>query len=766
MVGTRAMKWNAAIRTLSIVVLSVFTQMASAQWQVDRVAVEGLAHVPTATVEKVIADEHVVDLASMDAAVKALYATGFFSHAVLNFDQGVLHVKLTEKPIIKSISYSGNHHVTDAQMDQMLKAFHLTAGQVYSPAQVEQVRHELEHFYHDSAYLHAQVDVKTTEEAHQTVVVHITVNEDQRTRVSQITVQGHRGISRWKTLKLFGITGARPWSWVTGGNLYDQASTDKGKEAITAYYTDHGYFQAQVAVDVVNTADHRVDLNIKIQPGDHYTFGDIQWQVDGLISADELKPLVGFAATEGFSQQAVDRLKKKVHDYLTAKGFAYPFVDYELQANPQNKTVAVTLQVKSGLPYTVRQIRFIGHHTTADHVFRHPLKQFEQAPFDLAKIEESKRRIANYAFVEEVDYQLHPVEGQANLLDIDFYIKERLASTVTLSAGYSSVEKFIIGLTYDQKNVFGMGSDMTIGLNRSASTDTFSVEVFDPFIGYSNISQSSGVYLEKFKADKISMSSYTNNSEGIHTRYGIPIKDHQTVFAGMSLAHSKYSVSDTTDETITDFIDTYGDSFIDDKLSLTWQYANYDRAWFPRHGLRIKTAYDINLPIFDRAMHYYRTSVDLGYYHTLFYYKDVPAIFNLVSYLGYTDSYGDSFRSALPFYSHYYAGGIGSVRGYAANSLGPKDEEGHAIGGQWVNYYNFNFILPVDLPSARLMAFYDIGNVYVDHVDLHDVFTSYGLSLQWLSPVGALTFSYGIPSHKGSGGYERESFQFDLGMSF
>lgn len=135
--------------------------------------------------------------------------------------------------------------------------------------------------------------------------------------------------------------------------------------------------------------------------------------------------------------------------------------------------------------------------------------------------------------------------------------------------------------------------------------------------------------------------------------------------------------------------------------------------------------------------------------------------------IAYGDGYGSS--EQLPFFENYFAGGEKSVRGFKTNTLGPRDSLGDPMGGNIKLVGGVALFMPApfaDLGNTlRLTAFLDFGNVFEDSVELDEVRYSTGLGLTWLSPMGAMTLSYGVPLNDKDGD-EIEEFQFSFGNAF
>jgi outer membrane protein insertion porin family len=126
----------------------------------------------------------------------------------------------------------------------------------------------------------------------------------------------------------------------------------------------------------------------------------------------------------------------------------------------------------------------------------------------------------------------------------------------------------------------------------------------------------------------------------------------------------------------------------------------------------------------------------------------------------------------LPFFKAYYAGGVGSVRGYDTASLGPQDAGGNTIGGRRKIVGNAELFFPMPGTksgdqSVRMSVFADAGQIYDNgsQPQLESFRYSVGAGLAWNSPVGPLKFSYGYPLNKKP--TDRvQHFQFQVGTVF
>lgn len=140
--------------------------------------------------------------------------------------------------------------------------------------------------------------------------------------------------------------------------------------------------------------------------------------------------------------------------------------------------------------------------------------------------------------------------------------------------------------------------------------------------------------------------------------------------------------------------------------------------------------------------------------------------------LGYGDAFGDI--SGYPPYKNYFTGGSSSVRGYDANSIGPKEgglATGDPLGGTVKIVGNVDLILPNPFAdkagSTRVSLFLDAGSVFADASSIESSEFRYtaGLAFIWITPVGAMRFNFANALNEKDGDSTR-SFQFSLGSPF
>ena len=308
----------------------------------------------------------------------------------------------------------------------------------------------------------------------------------------------------------------------------------------------------------------------------------------------------------------------------------------------------------------------------------------------------------------------------------------------------------------------------------------------------------------KFNRD----SSYNRDGVGFNINYGIPITEHSGLTLGASFERINIMDIQTTGDhrvvpSVRDFLlgnsnsDVYSvdkipnKSYNDSSLSAVWIYNGLNRAIFPTKGFYSSIGGVLSLPAISHGLSYYI----LNYSGKWFYPLGKGFVFKLHAGLGYGSGLGSGTKSRLPFFKNFYAGGIETMAGYDANSLGPYNTIADtAIGGNFQALFSASLIVPNGLSDKlRTALVFGAGNVfqmgrYQRDMDfrkdatqpmsdtnraivnnetfaLKNLRTSIGASLTWDSPMGMLTIGVAWPLNSKKND-QKQTFGFAFGGSF
>ncbi|HIP52549.1 MAG TPA: outer membrane protein assembly factor BamA, partial [Chromatiales bacterium] len=363
-----------------------------------------------------------------------------------------------------------------------------------------------------------------------------------------------------------------------------------------------------------------------------------------------------------------------------------------------------------------------------------------------------------------------PVPGSPDEIDINLKVKEKPSGMLTAGVGYSQSQGFIFNTNVTQNNFFGTGKRVSFGFNNSDSNTLYRLGYHNPYYTIDGISRGFEFSYRETDFDELSTADYTTDTGVAAINFGWPLTEIDRFSFGLNYRYTKFKPG--TSQLAKDFADQNGDRFDDFLLKLGWTRDSRNRALFPTRGGYQNLRLEASIPLSD--LEFYK----LRYRHQRYLPLSEDLTLKLGVNLGYGEGYGKT--DSLPFFENYFAGGPRSVRGFKANSLGPRESSGDSdpVGGNLKVAGNIELIFPPPMEdfrkTMRISAFFDIGNVFAignsnsfgnQGFEASDLRYSVGLSATWMSPLGALTFSFAEPLNDEEFD-DLEKFQFSLGTTF
>jgi len=334
-----------------------------------------------------------------------------------------------------------------------------------------------------------------------------------------------------------------------------------------------------------------------------------------------------------------------------------------------------------------------------------------------------------------------------------------------LGVGTSSTDKVILSGSIAQNNFMGSGNNVAIQVNSAKTYRTYVFSYTNPYFTQDGVSQGFDVYHRTVNTTSTTLAYYSSSSTGGGIRFGFPIGEKESIGLGLGLDSTSITTYDQTPQYYKDFVRRFGETNISVPLTLSWASDGKDSFFFPTKGTFQRASLEVALPGGDLT--YYRASYQLQHFVPL----NSKFTLMLNGEYGMANGYG---ASGLPFFKNYYAGGVTSVRGYKASSLGPIYTDSstgtqYRLGGNRRVIGNAELLwsLPGMDKSFRMGWFFDAGQVFGsdEKLDFAELRYSSGLSAAWISPIGPLKFSFGRPLNKKEGD-KSEVFQFQLGTTF
>jgi len=699
-------------------------------------------------------------------AVRALYDTGLFDDVRLARRDDTLVVRVKERPAIAEINLDGDFGMDKDKLLKSLSSIGLDRGRTFNRAILDQVEQELRRQMYSRGKYGMKMETKVRDLERNRVAIDITLNEGKTARIRQVKIIGNKAFSdeTLKGLMESGIPG--PLSFFSSADEYSREKLQGDLERIRSYYLDRGYAQFSVSSTQVSITPDKKDIyvTVNVDEGQQYHVDSISLGGNFPVSRQELRDAIQVHKGDLFSRKAVTDSRTAISDRLAESGYAFARINVVPQIDEKSKKVALRFFIDPGKRVYVRRISFSGQVATRDEVYRRELRQFEGAQYSPKNIDRSKVRLQRLPQVQDVSVDTERVPGTDDQLDVNYSITERPTGSLSVAAGYSSTDGVVVQASVQQQNLFGTGKDLTVSLNNGRSQRKFVVNYTNPYYTDWGVSRSlQFTYRETNPNTITNTQDYYSDNGTVGVEYGIPTTEYNTLNLGLNVTGTRIRTTDSTPDPIREFLDTNGTEYGFLESTVSYQHDTRNRTIFAENGVLSKVSADVALPGSD--LEFYQ----LGYSFEGYTPVTDRIVASASTDIGYGDGYGDT--AALPFFRRYYAGGIRSVRGYKGASLGPKYADGNAAGGDFRTTGTLEMIFPspfsTESGQTRLSVFYDFGNVYssVDQFDAAELRSSVGVSFNWRSPVGPLSFSIADPINPRPGD-DTQQFQFTIGTLF
>lgn len=749
-----------------VAALLVSPALAFDKFTISDIRVEGIQRTEAGTVfgylpikvGDTMTDEKAAD------AVKRLFGTGFFKDVRLEIDGSVLIVLVEERPAIASVEFSGLKAFDKEQLRKGLKDVGLAESRIFDRAMVERAEQELKRQYLSQGHYAVQITTTVTPLERNRVGISFSIDEGEIAKIKQINIIGAKAFDESDLLDLFTLRTPGWFTWYTKNDQYSKQKLAGDLETLRSYYLDRGYLEFSVDSTQVAISPDKQDIyiTINVSEGEKYTVSSVKVAGNLLLPESELTNLVKIKPGETYSREKLTESTKAISERLGNEGYAFANVNAAPEVDKEKHQVAFTIFLDPGRRVYVRRINVTGNTKTRDEVVRRELRQMEASWYDGDRINKSRTRVDRLGYFDEVTIETPAVAGTTDQVDVNVNVKERATGSLMFGVGFSSTEKLVLSASIQQQNLFGSGNFVGISVNSSKVNTVYSLSYTDPYYTVDGVSRGFDLYHRNYDTSSLgSLATYGARSSGGGIRFGVPVSEDDTINFGLAYDRTTLKVDSTSLKAYQDYVAEFGDTNSTVLGSAGWARETIDSRLYPTRGYLQRLNSEVALP--GGSLRYYK----LSYQQQRFFPISPKLTLALNGEFGYAKGYGNR---ELPFFKNYYAGGMGSVRGYEPSTLGPVDGT-QRIGGNRRVILNGELLFP--MPglgkdrSVRLGAFVDGGQVWGadEKFDLGTLRYSAGLSLSWGSPIGPLKFSLGQPLNKKDGD-KVQRLQFQMGTVF
>src|SRR5215470_11873118 len=514
-----------------------------------------------------------VDDEKASAAVKALYATGFFRDVRLEVEGDVLVVIVQERPTISSIEIAGVKEFEKDTLKKALKDIGVAEARIFDRSALDRAEQELKRQYINKGFYAVQVTTTVTPQERNRVAINFNVTEGAVSKIARINIIGANVFSEKTLLKEMQLTTPGWLTWYTKDDQYSKQKLQGDLETLRSYYTNRGYLEFVIDSTQVSISPDKEDvyITINISEGPKFTVADVQLAGELVLPEAELQRLIQIKPGDVYSREKLNASTKAISDRLGSDGFAFANVNAIPEVDRAEHTAAFTFYVDPGRRIYVRRVNISGNSRTRDEVIRREIRQLEDAWYDATRIERSKIRITRLQFFEDpINLETPAVPGSPDQVDVEIAVTEKPTGNILAGAGYSSAEGVVLSGSISQNNVLGTGNSLAAAINSSKVNRIITVTYIEPYWTPDGVSRTIEFYDRNTNTSSLTVAQYAANTLGGALGFGLPVTETDTISVAVRGEHTNLTLYQGSPLLYLDFVKTFGYSTNSYILSVGW----------------------------------------------------------------------------------------------------------------------------------------------------------------------------------------------------
>ena len=466
--------------------------------------------------------------AAADQALKDLAATELFSDYSIRNEGGNVIVEVTENPVINRIVLEGNERLKN---DKILPEIRLAPRQIFTRSKVRADVARIIELYKRQGRFAATVEPKMVQLSQNRVDIVFEIEEGPKSKVRQINIIGNEEFSDGELRSEMLTKQARLTSFFSSNTSYDPDRMAYDQQNLRSFYLTQGYADFRVVSAVAELTPDRRDFIITfvVEEGERYKFGDVE--VESQLrdfDSEALTQRLPMQTGDWYNAQLIEDTVEQLTETVGAYGYAFADVQPRFTRNPETLTMDVTLQLREAPRVYVERIDVNGNTLTQDKVLRREFRISEGDAFNSLQVARSTARINSLGYFQE-NFEVTQVEGsQPDRIILEANVQEQPTGELQLSAGFSSIENFILSGAIRQRNFRGRGQTIGLSVNYSRISRSAQVSFTEPYLFDRNISAGVDIFRRDFDNDYFNTgrATFEQSSTGFSTRVGVPLTEY------------------------------------------------------------------------------------------------------------------------------------------------------------------------------------------------------------------------------------------------
>jgi len=710
---------------------------------IDNIKYEGLLHLSPVTANSIInihiGDEF--DKEKIDESIKSLYDTGYFQTIEAIKNDNTLLFKCVEKPVILKVETTNISE--DLKKALKTEGYLPKKGEILSKEKLNNLKEFIKAYYLSKGYFNTVVNISKKFVSKTSLILQIDVKKGKELIIKNVNFYGNKKVSKSDLTDEIENRPRTFWSILpfTNSGKLNIYKLIQDKQALQNYYLNLGFMDIYVSDPIAksNFDNYTATIDYQIHEGIRYIVKKVS--IDYPKNIKVKLPKFNLEVNKYFNVSALREDLQNIKHAFQNLGYAYAKVYPEIKKE-KNYTYIKYNVIPGDIVY-IRNVTINGNTKTLDRVIRRNIYLAPGDKYSYQNLIDSKNALQRSGYLENVKIKEKKVSN--NKIDLLVNVKEGLSGSLRAGISYGSYSKLGFNFSITEKNVFGSGQSLSASAEYSNVSKTYKLSLYNPRIFDSLYSSNFTIFNSTFEGI-----SYTSKQRGFSV--GIGKKLSRFVSSNITYGYTKTKLSDynTTEYIMPESRKSY--------IVTSVNFNNTDFYFFPTKG--IISSLSVEYAGIGGDEKFIKLLGDFSIYHPL---KNMT--YETYAVLKYKIRGGIiKSNGYLPINEKFYLGGPKSVRGFSSYSISPVDKKGTEIGGKYQFITGPEISTPLSIKNRIwLTGFVDYGAVGEDKLNITR--SSYGAEIDWITPMGPLSFIWAWPI-KSESNDDLRRFEFSIGTNF
>jgi len=689
----------------------------------------------------------------LNEAFKKLFNTDYFKDVKINFNNGNLNIEVVENPLVQSVIINGikNKSIL-SELDKITKK---VEKYPYLENNINDQKNTLINIIRNNGFYFAEIETKIVDNKNNSINVIYNFNLGERAKISEIKFIGNKVFRNNKLRNIIVSEETKFWKFLSSNKYLNEGRIQLDVNLLENYFRNKGYYNVKVKSSSAKVIDNNnFVLTFNISAGNKYFFNNINLKVSDDYSKKNFSSFFKvFEKLKGktYSLNSIKKIINEIDKAALQKEFVFINANY-IEKIVDNNKINIDIFFEESEKFYVDRINIFGNFITEEKVIRNTLIVDEGDPFNKILYNKSINEIKSKGIFKSVNSEVKDSKSKNNTKIINITVEETATGEIFAGAGTGTDGSTVVA-GIKEKNYLGKGIQLDTNLALSDDQIKGKFSVINP--NFRNSDRSINTTIESTSSDFMSSSGYKTTRTGLKIGTGFEQYDDLYINIDVSNYYEKLETSSLASAIKKKQEGDYFENLFSYGITLN----KLDQNFQPTDGYLTK--FTQTLPIYsdDSTI---ENALRASKYHSVNDGLILSAKFFFESVNSLDENVRVSKRVYIPSQR---------LRGFESGSIGPKDGTQY-IGGNYGSAINFNTTLPNLLngyENIDFNLFFDAANLWhVDYdssLDSDKIRSSTGISVNWFTVIGPLSFSYAIPISEAATD-KTESFRFQIGTSF